>query len=85
MHVHGVALVRVLDSVVLNMLPLSVVSHTVGLLLALVAASINIVRHQTKTLIDAVAELKLEYPDAIAKVIHGLLTKQEVCGPTSRR
>ena len=29
---------------------------------------------QTKTLIDAVAELKLEYPDAIAKVIHGLLT-----------
>ena len=33
---------------------------------------------QTKTLIDAVAELKLEYPDAIAKVIHGLLTKQEV-------
>ena len=46
--------------------------------MALVAASINIVRHQTKTLIDAVAELKLEYPDAIAKVIHGLLTKQEV-------
>ena len=32
---------------------------------------------KTKTLKDAVAELKLEYPDAIAKVIHGLLTKQE--------
>ena len=32
----------------------------------------------TRRLIDAVAELKLEYPDAIAKVIHGLLTKQEV-------
>ena len=27
-----------------------------------------------ETLIDAVAELKLEYPDAIAKVIHGLST-----------
>ena len=40
---------------------------------------------KTKTLKDAVTELKLEYPDAIAKVIHGLLTKQEVCGPTSRR
>ena len=42
--------------------------------LARFRAEIRSMSADEETLIDAVAELKLEYPDAIAKVIHGLST-----------